>query len=69
MSDSINERAELRCIECERPVIMERGLSDPPNVICTDCEAKIDDAFWSALHGADEPIDADFNEFDGESKS
>lgn len=44
------ETLELRCVECERPVIMERWLSDPPQVICTDCEEKINDAFWEALH-------------------
>lgn len=31
---------ELRCEECERLVIIERGLMDPSRVICTDCEAK-----------------------------
>jgi hypothetical protein len=47
------KRRELRCVECERPVVMERGLNDPPQVICIDCEAKIDNAFWDALYQDD----------------
>lgn len=43
-------KEELRCEECDRPVIVERGLIDPPHVICTDCEEKINTAFWEALH-------------------
>lgn len=39
----------LRCEECERVVIVERGLIDPPHVICTDCEERINDVFWKAL--------------------
>lgn len=31
---------ELRCEECERLVIIERGLMDPSRVVCTDCESK-----------------------------
>lgn len=34
---------ELRCEECERLVIIERGLMDPSRVICTDCEEQDDD--------------------------
>jgi hypothetical protein len=42
-------KEELRCEECERPVIVGRGLIDPPHVICTDCEEKIDNTFCEAL--------------------
>lgn len=30
-------------------MIVERGLIDPPYIICTDCEEKINDVFWTAL--------------------
>lgn len=48
--DAQRSPEELRCEECDRPVIVERWLIDPPHVICTDCEEKIDNAFWEALH-------------------
>lgn len=49
MSEQLTKE-ELRCEECERPVIVERWLNDPPHIICTDCEERIDDRFQEALH-------------------
>lgn len=49
-------KEELRCEECDRPVIVERWLIDPPHVICTDCEEKINNTFWEALMEDNPPV-------------
>ncbi len=69
MSDSQLPSEELRCEECERLVIIERGLMDPSRVICTDCEAKasdddFEDDYWEDDEDFDEALDNCHGHFD-----
>lgn len=47
MSEEQRTSEELRCEGCERGVVAELGLSTPAQILCTECEEKVD---WCHKH-------------------